>query len=86
MDEKDYKKANEARSSRIKEYAVKIGMAFMSAVEELLKVIRGFALPDEGVMFSFDSLPQAKRAEVEKRLRHLHSVAKAITEDGMKAE
>jgi hypothetical protein len=86
MDEKDYKKASEERSSRIKEYAVKIGMAFMSAVEELLKVIRGFALPDEGVMFSFDSLPQAKRAEVEKRLRHLHSVAKAITEDGMKAE
>lgn len=86
MDERDYKKASEARSSRIKEYAVKIGMAFMSAVEELMKVIRGFALPDEGVMFSFDSLPQAKRAEVEKRLRHLHSVAKAITEDGMKAE
>jgi hypothetical protein len=86
MDEKDYKKASEARSSRIKEYAVKIGMAFMSAVEELLKVIRGFTLPDEGVMFSFDSLPQAKREEVEKRLRHLHSVAKAITEDGMKAE
>lgn len=86
MDEKDYKKANEARSSRIKEYAVKIGMAFLSAVEELLKVIRGFALPDEGVMFSFDSLPQAKREEVEKRLRHLHSVAKAITEDGMMAE
>ena len=86
MEEKDYKKASEARSSRIKEYAVKIGMAFMSAVEELLKVIRGFALPDEGVMFSFDSLPQAKRAEVEKRLRHLHSVAKAITEGGMKAE
>ena len=86
MDEKDYKKANEARSSRIKEYAVEIGMAFLSAVEELLKVIRGFALPDEGVMFSFDSLPQAKRAEAERRLRHLHSVAKAITEDGMKAE
>lgn len=86
MDEKDYKKANEERNNRIKDYAVKIGMAFLSAVEELLRVIRGFALPDEGVMFSFDSLPQAKRSEVEKRLRHLHSVAKAITEDGMKAE
>lgn len=86
MDEKDYNKENKERIERIKEYAVKIGMAFLSAVEELLRVIRGFALPDEGVMFSFDSLPQAKREEVEKRLRHLHSVAKAITEDGMKAE
>lgn len=86
MDEKDYKKANEARSSRIKEYAVKIGMAFLSAVGELLKLIKDFPLPEEGVMFSFDALPLAKREEAERRLRHLHSVAKAITEDGMRAE
>lgn len=86
MDEKDYNKENKKRIERIKEYAVKIGMAFLSAVGELLKLIKDFPLPEEGVMFSFDALPLAKREEAERRLRHLHSVAKAITEDGMRAE
>ena len=82
----DYKKAEEQRKGRILKYAEEVGAAFFAAVEELILVAKNFTMPGGGVMFSFDALSAGKRTEAENILRHLHSVALAITENGMKTE
>lgn len=75
-----------ARIARTESYAEKVRMMFAATVNRILDLNKRLPVIEDGEMFSFDAQTEKLRAEVERALRELHSVATTAIQQGIRLE
>lgn len=75
-----------ARIARTESYAEKVRMMFAATVNRILELNKRLPKIEDGEMFSFDAQTEKLRAEVERALRELHSVATTAIQQGIRLE
>lgn len=75
-----------ARITRTEAYAEKVRAMFAATVNRILELNKSLPNIDDGEMFSFDAQTEKLRAEVERALRELHSVATTAIQQGIRLE
>lgn len=79
-------RATAARIARTEAYAEKVRTLFAATVNRIIELNKRLPNIDEGEMFSFDAQTEKLRAEVERALRQLHSVATTAIQQGIEVE
>lgn len=75
-----------ARIARTESYAEKVRVMFAATVNRILELNKRLPTIEDGEMFSFDAQTEKLRAEVERALRELHSVATTAIQQGIRLE
>lgn len=75
-----------ARIARTEAYAEKVRAMFAATVNRILELNKSLPHIEDGEMFSFDAQSEKMRAEVERALRQLHSVATTAIQQGIRLE
>ena len=78
--------ATTARIARTEAYAEKVRAMFAATVNRIIELNKRLPNIEDGEMFSFDAQTEKLRAEVERALRQLHSVATTAIQQGIEVE